>query len=93
MDVELHSPAIALDAPRAAQLVEALGGLAETSRLTFTPVSTVFAWGKSGMSQARFDHVRLAASARGKAEELSAVLQSMFADEPRLPFDTEAPPP
>jgi hypothetical protein len=40
------------------------------------------------MSEARFDHVRLAAASRGKSEEFAAALKALAElDDPLLPFD------
>ena len=72
---------------QASVIVEALGGIVAVSNLSFTPTSTVHSWTVNGMSKARFDHVCLAARARGKATELAAALEAI-SEEPDLPFET-----
>lgn len=74
-----------LDGSQAGIVLDALGGTVAVSRLTFTPITTVHNWRRVGMSEARFDHVRLAADARGKAAELEAALSALDSD-PMLPF-------
>lgn len=82
---QLASDPLALDGPCANVVLDALGGTSEVSGLTFTPTSTVDSWRKNGMSKARFDHVRLAAHVRGKADEFAAAIKEIT-DEPVLPF-------
>lgn len=83
---------IALDPARAKIVLGALGGIVAVARLTFTSTSTVHSWGDNGMPKARFDHVCLAAQARGKGEELASALEAI-SEEPGLPFDEVAPAP
>lgn len=71
------------------QLIDALGGTSEVAKLIRTPMTTVHAWRKTGIPDPRLDHIKLAASARGKAAELETAL-SVLADEPVLPFDADA---
>lgn len=79
--------AIALDGTKAGVVLDALGGTVAVSRLTFTPVTTVHGWRRVGMSEARFDHVRLAAGARGKSDELDQAIRALAQlDDPMLPF-------
>jgi hypothetical protein len=89
MDGFSLSDPVALDPAAANLLLDWLGGTVAVSRLTFTSTSTVHSWRESGMPKARFDHVRLAALARGKATELKGALEEIEG-EPPLPFEREA---
>ncbi|TZG26483.1 hypothetical protein [Sphingomonas montanisoli] len=77
MDVTDLSAAMQLSAEQAGVFLDGLGGTVAVSRLAFTPVTTVHGWRRVGMSEARFDHVRLAATARGKGEELAAAMAAL----------------
>ncbi len=68
------------------QLMDALGGTSEVAKLIRTPMTTVHAWRKTGIPAPRLDHIKLAAEARGKADELRSALASFEAD-PELPFE------
>ncbi|KKC24890.1 hypothetical protein [Sphingomonas sp. SRS2] len=85
MDGQTLPEPFALDGARAVVVLDALGGTGTVSGFTFTPTSTVDSWRRIGMSKARFDHVCLAAAARGKSEELASALEAI-ADEPQLPL-------
>lgn len=91
MTGHINPEPVALDSARAVMVLDALGGTGTVSGFTFTPTSTVDSWRRIGMSKARFDHVCLAARARGKEDELSAALEAI-AEEPQFPF-VEAPTP
>lgn len=92
MDEHLSPEPKALDGASATVVLDALGGTGIVSGLTYTPTSTVDSWRRIGMSKARFDHVRLAALARGKTDELAAAIATLE-DEPPLPFDAAVPAP
>lgn len=94
MEALALSPAMSLDGTQAAALLDALDGTVAVARLTHTPVTTVHNWRRVGMSEARFDHVRLAALARGKGGELDRALQALaeLDGDPQLPFAGAAQP-
>lgn len=54
--------------------LDRLGGTSEVSRLIRTPITTVHTWRKTGIPHSRLDHIMLAATARGKAEDLAIAL-------------------
>lgn len=72
---------VSLTPDQAGPFLDALGGTVAVGRLTFTPVTTVHGWRRVGMSEARFDHVRLAAIARGKGVELDAAMATLTPEE------------
>nr|WP_198148630.1 hypothetical protein [Sphingomonas sp. Y57] len=92
MERTASSPSMSLDGVRASVFLDALDGTVAVARLTFTPITTVHNWRRVGMSEARFDHVRLAAEARGKADELAKALDAVAAldRDPELPFEDMA---
>lgn len=69
--------------------MDALGGTSEVAKLIRTPMTTVHAWRKTGIPAPRLDHIKLAAEARGKADELRGALAA-FEGDPLLPFDEMA---
>lgn len=88
------SVSMSLDGVQASAFLDALDGTVAVARLTFTPITTVHNWRRVGMSEARFDHVRLAALARGKVDELDKALQALaeLDGDPQLPFAEAALP-
>lgn len=86
-DTDLNQP-MALDPERAEIVLDALGGTVAVSRLTFTSTSTVHSWRDNGIRKPIFDHLRLAALARGKRAEWSIAMNALAAMEadPQLPF-------
>lgn len=59
----------------ACSLIDALGGNGAVARMTKAPAQTVHGWRKVGLSQARLDHLLLAAERDGKADAASEVLK------------------
>ena len=47
------------------QVIDALGGTSEVSRLTEAPTSTVHSWRKMGIPQSRLAHLKLIAECKG----------------------------
>lgn len=47
------------------QVIDALGGTSEVSRLTEAPTSTVHSWRAIGIPKSRLAHLRLLANAKG----------------------------
>jgi hypothetical protein len=47
------------------QVIDALGGTSEVSRLTEAPTSTVHSWRKIGIPSSRLAHLRLIAEQQG----------------------------
>lgn len=88
MDDFLICDPIALAPDRAKLVLDALGGTVAVSRLTFTSTSTVHSWRDNGMRKPIFDHLRLAALARGKAEDWSRAMRELaeLDADPMLPF-------
>ncbi len=74
--------------------MDALGGTSEVAKLIRTPMTTVHAWRKTGIPEPRFDHICLAAQARGKRDELDRALQALaeLDGAPHLPFAEAAQP-
>jgi len=72
-------------------LIDALGGTSEVAKLIRTPMTTVHSWRKTGIPEPRLDHIRLAAEARGKGDELAAAI-AVIEEEPALPFERQAAP-
>lgn len=88
MDIADINPT-SLDGTRAAVVLDHFGGTVAVARLTRTPNTTVHGWRRVGMSEARFDHLQLAAVARGKSGELASALQALaeLDGDPELPFE------
>lgn len=55
--------------------MDALGGSSEIARLIKAPISTVHSWKTKGITEARLDHLRLAAKEAGIAIDWSTALE------------------
>jgi hypothetical protein len=62
------------------EAVKALGGTTAVAALLKAPVSTVHSWKRSGISDSRLDHLKLAASAAGKDIDWDTALEDVPAE-------------
>lgn len=60
-------------------IIDGLGGTTEVAQLTRTSKSTVHSWRENGIPPSRLDHIALAATARGKAQEWSILVRAGIA--------------
>jgi len=57
--------------------METLGGTTSVATLIKAPVSTVHSWKRKGITEARLDHLRLAAAAAGIAIDWATALEDV----------------
>lgn len=63
--------------------MKALGGTTAVATLIKAPVSTVHSWKRTGISDARLDHLKLAAAAAEIAVDWNTALEDVPAEEAR----------
>lgn len=66
--------------------MNSLGGTTAVATLIKAPVSTVHSWKRKGISDARLDHLKLAAAAAGKPIDWATALE----DVPEVPEQAAA---
>lgn len=64
------------NAEQANAVIEALGGTTAVAKMICAPVSTVHSWRKIGIPASRLAHLKLAASAAGKARTVAAAMNA-----------------
>lgn len=69
--------------------MEALGGTSKVATLIKAPISTVHSWKRTGITESRLDHLKLAAAAAGIEIDWETALEEA-PDSPDTPASAKA---